>query len=293
MPENTFETATGKIDFTLCNNYMFQVVLQNIGILNGVLCSMLDLNPEDIVEIKILNPIIPGREIDAKTFILDIRILLNNATHINLEMQVENEHDWPDRSLNYLCRSFDNLMKGEHYEKVRAAIHIGILDFDVFPEQPEFYSDNKLMNVKSHKIYNDKFELRVLSLNQIQLATEEDKAAGRDRWAELFRATTWEELKMIAAQNPCMEAAAQQLYNANSDYLIRAQAEAVEDYQRKERRIKRQFEEQAAAFAKQASAIAEKDKALAEKDKALAEKDEALVALQVRVAELERQLAQK
>lgn len=54
---------------------------------------------------------IPSEEIDAKTFILDIFIQLNNNQRINLEMQVKNEKNWPDRSLSYLCRAFDNLVK--------------------------------------------------------------------------------------------------------------------------------------------------------------------------------------
>lgn len=258
-PTETYENATGVIDFTLKNNYMFQVVLQNLDILSALLCSLLDLRPEEIVKIKILNPIIPGEEIDAKTFILDIFIQLNNDQRINLEMQVLNEQNWPDRSLSYLCRAFDNLVRGAKYEEVRAAIHIGILDFELFPDQPEFYSDNKLMNVKTHKIYNDKFRLRVLSLNQIGLATEEDKAAGRDKWAALFRAKTWEELKMAAAQSPCMDKAARQLYNANADFLIREKARVLEENLRKEK----DWEETKQRLAETTAALAEKDTTIA------------------------------
>lgn len=49
------------------------------------------------------------------------------------------------------------------------------------------------MNVKTGKIYNDKFVLNVLSLNRIELATEKDGEWGLDRWAALFKAKTWEE----------------------------------------------------------------------------------------------------
>lgn len=287
--QKTYETATGTIDFTLRNNYMFQFVLQNLDILKGLLCSLLDLQPEEIREIKILNPISLGDGFDAKAFIMDILILLNSNQRINLEMQVENEGNWPDRSLSYLCRSFDNLVVGENYKNVRAAVHIGILDFDVFPDQPEFYSDNRLMNVKTHKVYDDKLRLRVLSLNQIQLATPEDKAAGRDKWAALFRAKTWEELKMAASQNPCMEAAAEKLYDANADFVARERARAFLEYQRKER-DRAQLERE---NAEQKAALAEKDAALAEKDTALTEKDTALTVAQARIAELERLLAAK
>ncbi len=49
------------------------------------------------------------------------------------------------------------------------------------------------MNVKSHKIFNDKFTLNVLSLEQIARATDEDKTWQLDIWAKLFAAKTWRE----------------------------------------------------------------------------------------------------
>ena len=63
---------------------------------------------------------------------------MNNNTLINLEMQVANEGNWPDRSLSYLCRAFDNLNEGENYGDLKPAIHIGILDFTLFPENLNF-----------------------------------------------------------------------------------------------------------------------------------------------------------
>ena len=43
--------------------------------------------------------------------------------------------------------------------------------------------------------------LNVLSLKQIELATEEDKFWELDRWAALFSAKTWRDIKMIAKNN--------------------------------------------------------------------------------------------
>jgi len=45
------------------------------------------------------------------------------------------------------------------------------------------------------------FLLCVLSLNQIKLATDEDKKWHINEWARLFKATTWEKLKMIAEKD--------------------------------------------------------------------------------------------
>ena len=69
-------------------------------------------------------------------------------------------------------------------------LHIGILDFNLFPENPKFYASYKLMDMENSYIYNDKFELRVLELKHINLATEADRESGLVRWASLFKATT-------------------------------------------------------------------------------------------------------
>ena len=196
------EQATGKIDYTLTNDYMFRALLQtNQKVLIGLVGALLHLHPNEINVITIENPIMLGEPMNQKEYILDIRILLNNDKIINLEMQVQNKGDWPDRSLLYLCRSFDRIQKGQEYDTILPAIHIGILDFTLFQDNPEFYASNKLMNVKSHKIFNDKFILNVLSLKQIDLATEEDKEWQLDKWAKLFAAKTWRDIKMIAENN--------------------------------------------------------------------------------------------
>ena len=90
---------------------------------------------EDISFLEIMNPIVLGQAIDDKEFILDVKITMNNNTIIDLELQVINYHNWPDRSLQYLCRVFNSLKQGQDYDETIAVIHIGILDFDLFPEE--------------------------------------------------------------------------------------------------------------------------------------------------------------
>lgn len=74
----------------------------------------------------------------------------------NLEMQNLNEYNWPERSLSYLCRSFDQLYRGQEYEEALPVIHIGFSDFTLHPEAPEFYATYKMLNVKNHLLYSDK-----------------------------------------------------------------------------------------------------------------------------------------
>ena len=129
---------SGKLRYTLTNDYLFHIVLQkNKKILRGLIKSLLNLKDEEIVDIVLENPIAPGEAVNDKTVILDLFITLNNNKKINIEMQILNSRDWPERSLTYLCKSFDNLKEGQDYIDVMPAIHIGILDFTLFPDHPE------------------------------------------------------------------------------------------------------------------------------------------------------------
>ena len=304
----SYLSATGKITYNFTNDYMFRAILQrNVTVLKGLICSLLHLCPEHITDITITNPIELGKTIDNKEFILDINVTLNNHTRINLEMQVANELNWADRSLSYLCRTFDQLYSGESYTQALPVIHIGFLDFQLFSDDAEFYATYKLLNVKNHKEFSDKLTLGVVDLTHIELATEEDKSFQIDRWARLFKATTWEEIKLMAEGNEYLMQATQELYECNADELIRQQCRAREEYYKYQRTIEKALKDTTAerdrlatekaealeTIQKQQNDLQEKDNALKEKDIALKVKDDALKAQADEILHLQALLAEK
>ena len=224
---------SGKLRYTLTNDYLFHIVLQkNKKILRGLIKSLLNLKDEEIVDIVLENPITPGEAVNDKTVILDLFITLNNNKKINIEMQILNSRDWPERSLTYLCKSFDNLKEGQDYIDVMPAIHIGILDFTLFPDHPEFYAHYAMKNIINNNIYSDKLLLNVLDLNQIHLATDEDISCGLLYWARLFKAKTWEELQMLASEYEVFEDITDTMKQALTDKRTRMECEARERYER-------------------------------------------------------------
>ena len=286
--EASYLTATGKIPYGMTNDYMFRAVLQkNVHVLKGLICSLLHLSEDEVESVVITNPILPGEDIDDKTFILDINVLLNNHTQINLEMQMANEHNWEERSLSYLCRSFDQLSHGQNYLEIKPVIHIGFLNFVPFLGNTEFYATYKLLNEKNHRLYSDKFVLSVIDLTHIEHATTEDKEAQIDYWARLFTATSWEDLKMIAEQNANMSEATQTMYELNADLITQQKCRAREDYYRRQRTYERDMrllkEELADAKDENCSL---KDENCTLKDENCTLKDE-IAELRDRIAELE------
>lgn len=237
---NSYLNATGAIPHNMTNDYMFRYILQkNEKVLKGLISSLLNLEPAQIQKIIIQNPINLSEDISAKDFIMDIKVLLNDKSLINLEMQVNNEHNWAERSLSYLCRTFDHLYRGQDYEEALPVHHIGFLDFTLFPDYPEFYATYQLLNIKTHYLYSSKFSLSVIDLNQIDLATVEDKLYGIDHWARLFKSRTWEELKMLVKDNEYLDAAATSLYEANADWMVRERCIARKLAERREKTLER------------------------------------------------------
>ena len=261
------QEATGELPYRLTNDYLFRAVLQKSNTaLRGLLGALLHLTPESITSAAIANPIVLGQSINNKDFYLDVRVTLNNNTEILIEMQVLNKGNWPERSLEYLCRSFDNLAKGEDYAEVRPVIQISILDFTLFPDCPEFYATYMFLNIKNHKIYTDKVRLSVLDLKQIEMATDEDISYQIHYWAKLFRATTWEEIKMLTENNEALMQAAETAYVLSADEQIRLQCQAREEYYRDQRYMQKRLDRAEKELEKRNEELLEKDIRIQEKD---------------------------
>ena len=298
-----FYSATGKLQYTLTNDFLFKSLLQkNRKVLKALVASLMHLRMEDIISIEISNPIELGRSVTDKTFYLDLRLTLNENTIINLEMQVLNEGFWRERSIGYLARNFDHLERGEDYSRTKTVIHIGFLDFDL-PDIPlEFYGTYKLLNVKNSAKYSDEIALSVVNLKHIDLATEEDKKYHIDKWAALFKATTWEEIKMIAGKDEYLNEASSELFKRLADLGVREECEAREQYYKEKQYLielrqkiaetKKELAKQDETIAEKDEVIAEKNEAIAEKDETIAEKDKAIDALNTENLRLQKLLAQ-
>ena len=250
------------IRYPLKNDYMFRAVFQSRPkALEGLCRSLLRLSPSDSLQVELKNPIQLGETIDSKEFVLDLALIINNSLFLNLEMQLYNDGYWPERSLSYTCRSFDNLNRGAQYKDVLPVLHIGFLDFTLFPEHPEFVAEYKMMNTNPEHRYffSDKFRISVVDLTQIERATEKDKQYGIDLWARVLTAKTWEEIDMLAQDNEYLRETSNAMYELDKDRLIRQQCQAREDFLYWERMKENRTKRMEAKIAEQEAELAAKD----------------------------------
>lgn len=94
----------------------------------------------------------------------------------------------------------------------------------------EFYASYKLINIKNYRKYSDNLTLNVLDLSHIELATEADRKYHIHKWAMLFKATTWEEIKMIAENNEYLNEASKTMFRMSADELVRKRCRDREEY---------------------------------------------------------------
>lgn len=205
------------------------MIVYNLDICNDLLMVKM----EEIMAIRILNPIEIGGMIDDKMMMLDLKLELNDSRILDIEMQIVDEGNWPERSLAYLCRAFDQLEKGEKYLEAKETIHIGILDFTPqgFPEK--LYLEYYFYNLDTAHKYSDKVSIRVLELNQLEKGADGQISLELYYWARLFKAETWEEMRMLAEKNEAIKECVFTYKELTADEKARMQSEARDDYYRR------------------------------------------------------------
>ena len=97
----------------------------------------------------------------------------------------------------------------------------------------------------------------MVNLRRIDEATERDKLYKLDKWCRLITASSWEEAKEIAKEDPLMEATIKKLYYLDSDFEMREEAIRRRDYYNYVHSLEREIVESK-------SVIAEKDFTIAE-----------------------------
>ena len=196
-------------------------------------------------------------------------VIINKVKTMNLEMQVKKIPGWNERLLSYGCRSFDSLKVGDSYLDAPTFHEVGFVCFDMFTDNNRFYDTFYLTNEDSSQIYSDKFVLSVVNLKRIDEATERDKLSKLDKWCRLITASSWEEAKEIAKEDPLMEATIKKLYYLDSDFEMREEAIRRRDYY---------------------NYVHSLENKITEKDSEIAEKDSMLEKNAAEIAELKKQL---
>jgi len=144
----------------------------------------------------IINPEITPETLGDKFCRLDINMIVDSQ-RTDLELQVSNEGDYPERSLYYWAREYSTaLTEGCEYSQLPRAIVISIIAFKLF-RCDEFHSEYQLLEVTRHTQLTDRQVLHYFELPKLGKAFNEVDEL--KLWLKLIDAETEEELKEIEA----------------------------------------------------------------------------------------------
>ena len=117
----------------LTSDYVFKRIFgqeDSKSALKDFLESILDVKIKDI---EINNPEIPKNYYDSKFALLDLRVTLNTEVVVDVEMQMQNQHNMQQRSPFYMANNYANSIKeGEPYINCKKSIGINILNFNYY-----------------------------------------------------------------------------------------------------------------------------------------------------------------
>ncbi len=291
-----------KLEYTFKNDILFKMLFVKYPeLLKRLVAELLAIPHNSIEQFEITNPEIPPETIEDKFCRLDINMTVNGE-RVDLEIQVADNGDYPERSLYYWAREYSTALgEGKEYRDLPRTIVISIVAFKLFVCK-EFHSEYQLLEVTRHTVLTDRQVLHYFELPKLpEVTSREDE---QRLWLTLFRAETEEQLKRIEEMEvPIMEEAikAYRHVTATDEFKeierLRSRARHNEasaiGHARREARAKGKAEGRRegrregkqAERAKWQGVVADKDAALAEKDAALAGKDALIAELQARLGE--------
>ncbi len=209
-------------------DYAFKEIMMDEKARIGFLSAVLNLNPADIRKTELLNTSLRKLHEDEKQGIVDVRILMNNNTEIDIEIQLSILNVWADRALFYPAKMYtDQIRPGQDYTVFKKCVSISILDFVLFREDPEFYSCFHIREDSRQTLYTDKMEFHVLELPKLPPELI-DGSSDILLWAKFINSERKEEFDMLATKNPYIGSAYEHLQVISQDREKRREYEARE-----------------------------------------------------------------
>ena len=102
--------------------------------------------------------------IDDKIGILDVRVITEKGTHINVEVQLINRYNMINRTLFYWSRLYSGqIRRGSNYKDLRKTITINILNFD-YIDDSNYHTIYHLHEDESEKMLTDILEIHFVEI---------------------------------------------------------------------------------------------------------------------------------
>ncbi|HFK1451131.1 TPA: Rpn family recombination-promoting nuclease/putative transposase [Bacillus pacificus] len=206
-----------------------------IAFLNAMLQESLE---SPIASLQLEDPHLHREHANDKLSILDISATLDTGTKVNVEIQLNNNHDMVKRSLYYWGKLYTSqLQKGLPYSALRKTITINLLNFIMFLDHKEFHTTGTLWNTQQQKLLSDDIEIHIVEIQKLTEQWLEEKVnPWKDpfvRWLLLLSANEDEHLTKLLEdiamnQDPILQKAINKWERMSQDSSFRQAYDARE-----------------------------------------------------------------
>ena len=166
---------------------------KNDKIIAAFVEDLLEMKRGTIQKIEINNVELSPDELDRKFSRLDLKMHVDNRV-VNIEMQVNYEADFKDRTLFYWSKLYsEELAAGDEYGDLKQTICINIINFNTF-DCEKYQSHFKVLETDRHESLSDKLDIYFFELKKIKNSTNHKPM---EDWLNLINAETEGELMDI------------------------------------------------------------------------------------------------
>ena len=199
---------------TLRNDYAFKRVFgveENKDVLQDLLECILDIPPESISGLELLDKEFHKDSINDKTGVLDVKLRLKNNTIIDIEIQNSWHFDFPERSLYYWSKMYnENIKQGQDYTKLPKCITINLIGKG-FNKNKRLHNKYLVLEQDTKEPLASKLEIHILNLEKASLVKEgqckDNKAKRLLNWLKFIETDDREVRKMLEKESPTMKKA--------------------------------------------------------------------------------------
>jgi len=278
-----------KLKHTFKNDILFKLLFtKNPHLLERLVSRLLNIPPENIQDFKVINPEMPPDFIDSKLCRLDI-LMEVDGQKVNLEVQVGDEGNFPERVLFHWARAYSNaLTAGRNFKELPRTILINILGFSLFKDYDGYHSEFQVLEVTRYVSLSDKMVIHFFELEKLPDEINKDNIPLL--WLKIFKADTEEDLQMPDGIDV---AEVNEVIDAYRNLMVSEEFREYERMREKAELDERQRTSNAVEKATETlqGVIATKDEELVAKNEEIAAKDAENKKLQAEIYKLKQTMA--
>ncbi len=195
---------------------------QNQDIIAAFISDLLDIPRESIRHIYINNVELTPEFLEQKFSRLDLKLDVDGRI-VNVEMQVNREDDFKERTLFYWSKLYSEELKvGDVYGNLKQTICINIINFDLF-DCKDYHSLFKIKENERNEVLTDKFAIHFFELLKINKYKKNKRV---EDWLNLINAETEDDLMAIQQKTtiPEVQQTIVMLREMSADEKIRQEA---------------------------------------------------------------------